>query len=79
MLQRLSDHIRQCLARALECEQRAEATSDPQLNAEHREIARRWRHVARCYESVESLERFLLDGRQAREFGPQIEADPADR
>ena len=69
MLQRLGDHIRQCLARAHECEQRAEATYDPQLKAEHREMASRWRHVALCYESIESLERFLLDSRHAKMAG----------
>jgi hypothetical protein len=68
-VQRLDDHIRECRARALACEARAAATIDPLLNAEHREMADRWRHVAQCYESVVSLERFLLDAWRAKEPG----------
>jgi hypothetical protein len=61
MLLRLSQHIAACLERAREADARAANSSDPARKAEYEAIARSWRNLARSYEFVESLERFLLD------------------
>jgi hypothetical protein len=61
MLLRLRKHIAACLERARVADARALNSSDPVEKAEHYEMSRRWRHLARSYEFVESLERFLLD------------------
>jgi hypothetical protein len=63
MLQRLRDHIATCLDRALDADQRAEQTRDPATKHEYSQLARSWRHLARSYQFVESLESFLLDER----------------
>ncbi len=62
MLQKLGEHIVSCLARADEAERRGSATSDAEIKAEAKRLAKAWRHLARSYQFVESLERFLLDG-----------------
>src|SRR5262249_12781238 len=64
VLQKLGAHIRACLDLAAEADQRAKETSDPIWKAEHSEMARRWRHFARSYLFIETLERFLLDSRK---------------
>jgi DNA repair exonuclease SbcCD ATPase subunit len=69
MLQRLQAHISACLDHALDAEERAKQASDPASKAEHSEMARRWRHLARSYEFVESLERFLIDSQKAKVVG----------
>ena len=63
MLQKLGDHIASCLARADDAERRSSESSDKESKAESERMAKAWRHVARSYEFIESLERFLLDGR----------------
>lgn len=59
MLLKLGDHIRACYERAVGAEERAKA--EPAANAYYLEMARCWTQLARSYEFVESLERFLLD------------------
>ena len=59
MLLRLSEHIRACYERAARAEE--QAVSDPGFESHHLETAQWWAHLARSYEFVESLERFLLD------------------
>lgn len=59
MLLRLTDHIRACYARAARAEEAARL--DPSARSHHLEMAKRWAHLARSYEFVESLERFLLN------------------
>src|ERR1700733_2714062 len=62
MLQKLGDHIENCLTRADDAERRGLEMSDPEAKAESERMTKAWRHLARSYEFVESLERFLLDG-----------------
>jgi predicted nucleic acid-binding Zn ribbon protein len=62
MLQKLGDHIANCLARADDAVQRGLQTADLETKAEAERMAKAWRHLARSCEFVESLERFLLDG-----------------
>jgi hypothetical protein len=61
VLQKLGEHIQACFERADAAERLAAQTQDATLKAEHEAIAQRWRHLARSYQFVESLERFLLD------------------
>jgi len=70
MLQRLGDHIKACLDRAREADERAARTDDPKQKDEYSEMAARWRVLARSYQYVESLERFLLDAQKARDARP---------
>jgi len=59
MLLRLSEHIRACYERSARAEE--QAIIDPGFKSHHLETAQRWAHLARSFEFVESLERFLLD------------------
>jgi len=66
MLQKLGDHITNCLARADNADRQASAASDLHVKAENKRMAIAWRHLASSYEFIESLERFLLDGHAAK-------------
>lgn len=59
MLLLLSEHIRACYERAAQAE--VAARLDPSAQSHHLEMAKRWTYLARSYEFVESLERFLLE------------------
>jgi hypothetical protein len=61
MFQKLADHIRGGYLLAADCDARAKRAIDEQSRKNHLQMARAWRHVARNYEYVESLERFLFD------------------
>jgi hypothetical protein len=61
MLQRLADHIADSYTRAADSEDRARQAPNDELRANHLRLAQGWRHLAKSYEFVESLERFLLD------------------
>ena len=61
MLLKLSSHISNCLERAVNAEQRALQAADPTTRADNVMLAQSWRHLARSYQFVESLERFLAD------------------
>ena len=74
MLQRLGDHISACLQRADECRQAAASETDERVRTQLLEMERQWRHVAKSYEFIESLERFLLD--QEKNALPQAEESP---
>jgi hypothetical protein len=52
--------------RAAECKERAPSATHPETKAEYIRLARGWVHLARSYEFVESLERFLLDATRKR-------------
>jgi len=68
MLQKLAQRIVASYDRAADCRRRAEQAADPVVSAEFRDLEKSWAHLARSYEFVESLERFLLTGAK-----PQIE------
>ena len=61
MLQKLSDHVNACLERADQCRDAAALAPDPEVQAQLLDLEERWRHVAKTYEFVVSLEHFLLD------------------
>jgi len=76
MLQKLSDHIADCLAQANIAELRASEASNEILRSDYDRLAKTWRHLASSYQFVESLERFLLDAERAKRawlFGPANE------
>jgi hypothetical protein len=70
MLQKLGDHITNCLTRAEDAERRSFEISDSETRDETKRMAKEWRHLARSYEFIESLERFLLDGHAAKNAFP---------
>ena len=74
-LQRLGDHISACLQRADECRQAAASETDERVRTQLLEMERQWRHVAKSYEFIESLERFLLD--QQKNALPQAGENPS--
>jgi hypothetical protein len=61
VLLKLSAHISNCLELAAQAEQRAMDTTDPAIRSDNERLAQSWRHLARSYQFVESLERFLAD------------------
>ena len=63
MLQILSHHITACYKRAEECRRRAESTAAADIKAELLDLERSWLQLAKSYEFVETLERFLLSAR----------------
>jgi hypothetical protein len=69
MLQKLGQHIGDCLEQAAVCRQRAEQATDSALKSDLLEMEVRWTKLARSYELVESMERFLLSARYDRNFG----------
>jgi hypothetical protein len=59
--QKLADHIKSCLERAEQCRSAAALAPDPEVRTQLLDLEERWRHVAKTYEFVVSLEHFLLD------------------
>jgi hypothetical protein len=58
MLLKLNAHIASCLDRAAKAQQQALAATDPKVRDDHEMLAQSWRHLAKSYEFVESLELF---------------------
>lgn len=82
MLLKLSGHISNCLERAATAEHRASEATDPASRSDNELLAQSWRHLARGYQFVESLERFLSEtarGKEATvpEMLPVVEELPA--
>jgi hypothetical protein len=65
MLQKLSNHIADCYTRSAECENHAREADD-RFKSDYLMMAKRWSHLAKSYEFVEMLERFLLDAHKKR-------------
>ena len=70
VLQRLGVHIADALERAEAAERRARDAIDPALRLDNERMAQSWRRLARSYQFVESLEKFLMDSRQQRDLLP---------
>ena len=66
----LRDHIAKCVERADAAELRASAAIDDVLRSDHKLMAQHWRDLARSYQFVERLERFLIDIERARNTWP---------
>jgi hypothetical protein len=61
MLLKLNGHISNCLERAANAEHRALQSSDSATRCDNELLAQSWRHLARSYQFVESLQRFLSE------------------
>jgi len=73
VLLKLNAHISNCLERAASAERRALHSADPATRSDHELMAQSWRHLARSYQFVESLERFLSEtGRKKSELPPEL-------
>src|SRR3954470_22142974 len=85
LLLKLNGHISNCLERATNAEHRAVHSIDPAIRSDHELLAQSWRHLARSYQFVESLERFLSEkarGNDATvppEMLAVVEEQPAQR
>jgi hypothetical protein len=75
MLQKLGDHIANCLVRADECKQAAALESDARVRSQLLDLETQWRHVAKSYEFIQSLETFLIDA-QKRTLPYEVEKLP---
>lgn len=61
VLLKLSTHISSCLERAATAEKRALQSTDSVNRSDNELLAQSWRHLARSYQFVESLGRFLSE------------------
>lgn len=83
VLLKLGAHISNCLERADNADRRAFESTDPTIRSDNELLAQSWRHLARSYQFVESLERFLsVTDRNKSEVFPQellalVEEQPA--
>jgi hypothetical protein len=59
--QKLSDHIKNCLARAAEAKRQADATADEDAKTDFLSLERLWYELAQNYQFSERLECFLLN------------------
>ena len=66
MLEKPSEQVAEALGRARAAEQRAGETGDPELKATFQDIARRYRVIAENFQFVESVDRFLGEGKITR-------------
>lgn len=66
MLLKLGSHISNCLERAVDAEHRAQESADAASRKDNELLAQSWRHLARSYEFVETLERFLSETNRNR-------------
>jgi hypothetical protein len=62
VLLKLGGHISNCLERAANAEHRALKSTDSATRSDNELLAQSWRHLARSYQFVESLDRFFRDG-----------------
>jgi hypothetical protein len=77
MLQKLGDHIAACLKRADQCKAAAAAATDPTIRSQLSDLEVQWRHVAKSYEFIASLEQFLVDA-QKHTLPHEVEQLPKD-
>jgi hypothetical protein len=62
----MGEHIADALNRAAAADQRAADAIDPDLKLDNERMARSWRLLARSFQFVEALERFLIDRQRYR-------------
>ena len=77
MFQKLGEHIEACRNRAAECEAAAQSATDPAVQKNLNDLSVQWEHVAKTYEFVASLERFLVD-QQRQTLPREVEKLPTD-
>jgi hypothetical protein len=77
MLQKVSDHVAICLARAAEAERHAAAASHEASRIDNERMAKTWRRLADSYEFADRLERFLLENDKRTGGRSSDNLDPA--
>ena len=77
MLQKLGDHITACVERAEQCKTAASAATDPLVRSQLSDLELQWRHVAKSYEFIASLEQFLISA-QKQTLPHEVEQLPKD-
>jgi hypothetical protein len=77
MLQELGEHISACLERAEQCREAAASEPDERVRQQLLDLEQQWQHVAESYQSIESLEGFLLD-QHHHSLPPEVEMLPKD-
>jgi hypothetical protein len=77
MLQRLGEYISACLQRADECRNAAASETDDRVRSQLLDLEQQWQHLAKSYEFIETLERFLLD-QHNNSLPPEVEKLPKD-
>jgi len=79
MLDKVSDQISDCLARAAEAGRRAGETTDPQRKADCLAQERNWNYLAQSYQFAESVDRFLYGGSEAADGWQPVASAPFER
>jgi hypothetical protein len=81
VLLKLSEHISNCLEHAATAEHRAQQSTDAATRRDNELLAQSWRHLARSYQFVESLQGFLSEtGRNRKEvIAPDMQAVVEER
>ncbi|HKB21513.1 MAG TPA: hypothetical protein VKC99_01740 [Methyloceanibacter sp.] len=74
MLQRFGEFISACLQRADECSKVAASETNDRVRSQLLELEQQWQHLAKSYEFIETLERFVL----ASHTLPEVEKLPKD-
>ena len=78
MLQRLGEHIAAAKERARLCGARALTVTDETLRRDLRDLEKAWLDLARSFETLKSMETFLLDSTKAKGIDDAIaESDTA--
>jgi hypothetical protein len=77
MLQEFGDQISACLERAEQCREAAASETDDRVRHQLLDLEQQWQHVAKSYEFIETVERFLLD-RHSYTLPPEVEMLPKD-
>jgi len=66
MLNKISQQIADCLAKAADARERAQAIDDPKIKAVYLELEGRWMALAESYRFVERADQFLDDAQRHR-------------
>ena len=66
MLLKISEQIADCLARAADARERAQAIAEPKIKAMYFDLESRWMALAESYRFVERADQFLDDAQRHR-------------
>ena len=72
MPQSLSDDVRDCYRRAVDCAEKARDAATPQLRSDFLRLERAWLSLARSYEFTERLSAFNMELPAARKCATDI-------
>jgi hypothetical protein len=78
MLLKISEQIADCLARAADARERAQAIAEPKIKAMYFDLESRWMALAESYRFVERADQFLDDAELHRlpiDLAPRLKSD----